>query len=74
MNPFELTMSQSFEKERFMRAIDESSDANQLKEISKTLLEGWFKQRAATQWVLRQAMISSAKVPSEAMTHIGFHP
>ncbi|MFZ9326270.1 MAG: hypothetical protein ACO24H_02275 [Polynucleobacter sp.] len=67
-------MSQSFEKERFMRAIDESKDVDQLRSISKTLLEGWFNQRAATQWVLRQAMISSSKMPPEAMSRLGFHP
>lgn len=60
-NPLELTLNQSFEKERFLRVIDEMNDVKQLREISKTLLHGWFTQRAATQWMLREAM--SAQQP-----------
>jgi hypothetical protein len=57
-NPLELSLSQSFEKERFLRVIEESNDIKQLKEISKVLLNGWFVQKAAAQWIMREALNS----------------
>ena len=61
-NPLELTLNQSFEKERFSRAIEESSSIEDLKKISKVLLDGWFTQRAASQWLMKQALSAPAKV------------
>jgi hypothetical protein len=57
-NPLELSLSQSFERERFLRVIEESNDIKQLKEISKVLLNGWFTQKAAAQWIMREALNS----------------
>lgn len=73
-NPLELSLSQSFELERFQRAIDESKDIDELRQISKTLLQGWFTQRAATQWILKQALQNPATVSPEAVNRLGFHP
>ena len=47
-------MSQSFEMERINRAIDETADPAQLLTIAKQLLQAWYSQKAATNWVIRQ--------------------
>jgi hypothetical protein len=60
-NPLELPLNQKFEKERFARVIDESSNIEELRKVSKVLLDGWFAQRAATQWMLRQALSAPVK-------------
>lgn len=65
-NPLELSIAQSFEKERFTRAIEDSRDIKELKEIAKTLLSGWFTQRAATQWILKESLQRSATIKPEA--------
>lgn len=36
------------------RAIDATTDREQLQRIAKRLLHAWQSQRAATDWVLRQ--------------------
>ena len=64
----ELSLTQSFERERFTRAIDESKDIQQLRDIAKTLLNGWFTQRAATNWMMRQALPKPATILTEATT------
>lgn len=61
-NPLELTLSQSFEKERFARAIDESNSTEDLRKIARVLLDGWFTQRAATQWMIKQALSAPVSV------------
>lgn len=61
-NPLELSTMASFEKERFSRAIAESKDPEELRKIAKVLLDGWFTQRAATQWLMRQALSAPVKV------------
>lgn len=73
-NPLELSLSQSFEKERFGRAIEESTDLKEVKEIARVLLNGWFSQRAATQWVLKEALGARAKIGPDDLKQFGFHP
>ena len=73
-NPLELTLGQSFEKERFSRAIEESRDVGELKQIAKVLLDGWFVQRAATQWILKEALDNRAKISPDDLKQFGFHP
>lgn len=68
-NPLELSLSDSFNRERFSRAIDETSDVKQLREIAKLLLGSWLSQKTATKWVLDQALSRPATVSPEA---IGF--
>lgn len=53
---FELSLSESFSQQQFLRSIEECSSVEQLREIAKTLLSGWYSQRAATKWVMRQAL------------------
>lgn len=73
-NPLELTLGQSFEKERFTRAINESSDVKELRRIATVLLNGWFSQRAATQWVMKQALQSGRTVKPEDLQNIDQPP
>lgn len=66
-NPLELSLSDSFNKERFSRVIDESTDIKELREVAKTLLGGWLTQKAATQWILKEALAKPATIPPEAL-------
>jgi hypothetical protein len=50
----ELSVGQQFEVERFCRAIDATTDTEQLKALAKQLLQAWHTQKAATQWVHAQ--------------------
>jgi len=60
-SPIELTLNQKFEKERFARAIDESTSIEDLRKIARVLLDGWFTQRAASQWMVKQALSAPNK-------------
>lgn len=64
-NPLELSLSDSFNKERFTRAINESNDVVELRKIATVLLQGWLTQKAATQWVIKQSMSKPATVSTE---------
>jgi hypothetical protein len=55
-NPLKLSLNQEFEKERFGRAIEDSTSVEELRKIARVLLDGWYTQRAATQWMLKQAL------------------
>lgn len=71
-NPLELSISQSFEKERFTRAINETNDVETLRQIATLLLQSWFTQRAATQWVIGQSLTRPATVLVSQVTSFGF--
>lgn len=58
---FNLTLGQKFELERFNRVIDETTNVDDLRKISKQLLEAWFIQKATTAWVMRDALNSPLK-------------
>lgn len=47
-------MTQSFELEKALRTIDSCENIEELKSLCKTLAQGWFSQKAATQWVMKQ--------------------
>ncbi len=49
-----LSVTQRFDLERMNRAIESTSDAQQLQVLAKQLLQAWHSQRAATAWVARQ--------------------
>ena len=53
-NSISISMSQSFEMERLNRAIEGTVDPAQLQTIAKQLLQAWYSQKAATNWVIRQ--------------------
>lgn len=73
-NPLELSLGQSFEKERFTRAINDSNDIKELRQIATTLLNGWFTQRAATQWILKEALKSGPTIKPQDLQTFGHHP
>ena len=52
----ELSVGQKFEIERFSRAIDATTDADQLRSLAKQLLQAWHTQKAATHWVSNQQL------------------
>lgn len=67
-----LSLSQSFERERFGRAIEECNDVAKLREIAGQLLDAYFTQKAATQWVMRQSLSRPATIRPEAVPGFGF--
>jgi hypothetical protein len=60
-----LSLGQRFEMERFNRVIDECNELEDLRKISKQLLQAWFIQKAATTWVMKDALSSFPKVTVE---------
>lgn len=56
MDSLELTMSQRFELEQQLRAIDACSDIEELKSLTKQLCSALASQKAATNWVIRQSL------------------
>ena len=53
-NSIELTVGQQFEIERFNRALDATTDPDQLRSLAKQLMQAWQTQKAATKWVVEQ--------------------
>lgn len=60
---FELSLTEKFSQQQMLRSIEECSSVDQLREIARLLLTGWYSQRAATKWVMKQAL--SAPVTSK---------
>lgn len=50
-----LNPSQQFEMVKLSRMIDSVNDVNELKLIARKLLEAWFTQKAATNWLISQS-------------------
>lgn len=57
-----MSMGQAFERERMSRCIETTNDVKQLQKIAVTLLDAWLTQRAATGWVMREALGSAPKI------------
>ena len=53
-NAIELTVGQQFEIERFNRALDATTDPDQLRDLAKQLMQARQTQKAATSWIMRQ--------------------
>lgn len=51
---FKLDINQQFSQVQFSNALDNVKDPDTLRQAAKLLLEAYFRQRAATQWVMRQ--------------------
>jgi hypothetical protein len=51
---FELSMAQQFQIEKYNRMIDQTTDVETLRRAAKLMVEAYQKQRAATQWIMRQ--------------------
>jgi len=67
MDPLQLNLSSQFELARFTRVIEATEDPAALRELAKTLLEAWVAQKAATQWVMRNALGAPPKVTPESL-------
>ena len=55
----ELNFTQKFEQEKYSRMIESCEDVEDLRKISKMLLEAYFAQKSATEWALRQSLPSN---------------
>ena len=68
LDPIQLSTNQAFEVERLSRAIDGTTDTEQLQGLAKQLLKAWQMQRAATTWVMQhQFQTPLAVVEPEAI-------
>jgi hypothetical protein len=56
----QLSLGQSFEKERFTRELKEAQDIERIRAVALQLLEAWYTQKAATEWVMRQSLARPA--------------
>ena len=56
MDAIELSISQTFELERMRRAIDATSDPEELRALSKDLLRAWFTEKATTNQAIRDQL------------------
>ena len=52
----ELTFTQKFEQEKYLRMIESCEDIEDLRKISTMVLEAYFVQKAATEWAMRQSL------------------
>lgn len=59
---FELSLSEKFDQQRFLRLIDECNDIDQMRQIAKSLLGGWYAQRAASKWFMKQTLPVPSKI------------
>lgn len=66
-NPLELSLSDSFNRERFTRSINACNDVKDLQALAVLLLNSWLAQKAATQWTIRQAMAKPVTVSPESL-------
>lgn len=53
-DPISLSLTQTFDMERFHRDIDSCTNLEELKELTKKLYTAWVTQKAACLWVMRQ--------------------
>lgn len=60
--PMQLSLGQSFQKERFTRELKEARDIERIRAVALQLLEAWYTQKAATEWVMRQSLSRPAIV------------
>jgi hypothetical protein len=56
-DPIELSVSEKFEKERMMRAIDSIDNIEELKVIAKEVFSAWLIQRAASRWIIKSSLV-----------------
>lgn len=68
--PLELSLSQRFESERLTRLIEESTNLQDLKKISKVLLDGWMTQKAACQWMIKQSLARPTVITDEMVSSV----
>lgn len=54
IEPFDIGIGTQFEIEKMKRAIDSSSDIEELRSLCKSVVSAWLHQVEATKWVMRQ--------------------
>lgn len=59
-----LTLSQQFEIQKFNRIIDEIENVEELRNLSKQLLQAWQTQKSATLWAYQQSLPKSMLNPN----------
>lgn len=52
--PLEKTLEATFEEARMLQAIDAATDLEELKKVTKSVVQVWFSQKAATRWLIDQ--------------------
>lgn len=62
IEPLSLSISQSFTKEQMTRVIKQCSDVKALQDLAIQMLSAWLSQKAATEWVMKQAMVAPPRV------------
>lgn len=55
-NGMELSMSQRFELERMLRAIDSANSLEEIKGLTKMLASSWMAQKAWIAWTLKSQL------------------
>lgn len=51
-----LSVAQMFEVEKYTRMINSCTSVEDLRKLSKMLLQAWMTQKAATDWVIRNSL------------------
>jgi hypothetical protein len=51
---FEPSIAQQFQTEKYNRIFDQINDPDILRKAAKLMLDAYQKQRAATQWIMKQ--------------------
>lgn len=69
-DPLKLSTTQQFELERMRRTIDATTDPAELRELCRQLLQAWHTQKAATQWMMRQALSRPSQIAREAAREV----
>lgn len=52
----ELTMTQKFELEQMLRAIEACDNLEEIKSLAKQMASAYMTQKAATNWIIRQSL------------------
>jgi hypothetical protein len=58
----ELSITQQFEIEKMNRIIDNATDIEALKQVTKQLMKAWQLQKSASLWAYRQTLTSPPKI------------
>jgi hypothetical protein len=67
MDPLSLNLTTQFEVTKYTRIIESTEDLETLRGFAKTLLQAWATQKAATQWVMRDALSAPPRVTPESL-------
>jgi len=60
-NPLERSFNEKFDRERYIRVLDEESSSEELRKFAKCFLDLWLQQKAAARWALTEALSASPR-------------